>query len=210
MITDVTLVPTLLLECRTCIAPSVKIEGPAPWACRYVLQMTPCGSLHACMHALSPPSTALCATQAPFISDIDKMDHEADYLHFKIKNVITRLTEGLQLWGGSKLPQSVAHALHRVCKRIRIFVQQYEECETRDYCFGSGWRNHKCCALIVDLSDDGGAECMHALDVALSRGYTWGDTIRWSQPMATLYSELMAMSWRLDSEKYAFIPPDDS
>ena len=77
------------------------------------------------MHALSPPSTALCATQAPFISDIDKMDHEADYLHFKIKNVITRLTEGLQLWGGSKLPQSAAHALHRLCKRIRIFVQQY-------------------------------------------------------------------------------------
>lgn len=28
-----------------------------------------------------------------------------------------------------------------------------------------------------------------------------------AMPMAALYSELLAMSWRLDSEKYAFIPP---
>ena len=136
------------------------------------------------------------------------MDHEADHLFFKLKNVINMLTDGLQLWSGRKLPQSAAHALHRVCKRIIIFFQQYEECERRDYCFGCDGRSHKCRDLIVDL-DEGAAECMHALDKALSKGFTWGDCIRWSQPMSDLYSELLAMSWSLDSEKYSFIPHDE-
>lgn len=136
------------------------------------------------------------------------MDHVSDFLFYNIKTTLSQLTEGLQQWGGCKLPQTAARGLRRICIACQKFIQEYEACEARDrFGFVSDGRNHKCRDLIVDL-DDGALSTMLALDRALSGGFTWGDTIIWSKPMAAPYSELMSFTWVLDSEKYSYIPPE--
>ena len=153
------------------------------------------------------PNCPLCVAQGlPFLSDVDEMDHKSNVLFYNIKTMISSLEEGLQEWGGTKLPQSAAKGLHRVRVAIRSFVRDYEACEFRDPGFVHDGRSHKCKDLIVDL--DEASATMQALDRVLRKGFTWGDTIRWSPPMAILYSELLAITWQLDSEKYAFIPPE--